>query len=129
MSIRVQYIFDFASPNAYLAHRLVPAIQSRTGVGFEYVPVLLGGIFKATNNVSPMVSLSPRLFRIAVIGLWPHAAPQDLVERSQLDAELPSRGFGVDIIVCENDRERRFRERRIGEEALREGRDEAEQDC
>ncbi len=57
MSIRVQYIFDFASPNAYLAHRLVPEIQSRTGVSFEYVPALLGGIFKATNNVSPVISL------------------------------------------------------------------------
>jgi 2-hydroxychromene-2-carboxylate isomerase len=35
----------------------LPAIECRTGVKFEYVPVLLGGIFKATNNLSPAESL------------------------------------------------------------------------
>ncbi len=53
----VQFHFDFGSPNAYLSHLVIPAIEARTGVTFEYVPVLLGGVFKATNNVSPMVSL------------------------------------------------------------------------
>ncbi len=54
---RVEFHFDFGSPNAYLSHRVVPAIEQRTGVSFEYVPVLLGGVFKATGNVSPAVSL------------------------------------------------------------------------
>lgn len=49
----VEFHFDFGSPNAYLAHCVIPAIESRTGVAFRYVPVLLGGIFKATNNRSP----------------------------------------------------------------------------
>ena len=57
MSVRVEFHFDFGSPNAYLAHRVIPAIEDRTGVRFEYVPVLLGGVFKATGNVSPAVSL------------------------------------------------------------------------
>ena len=57
MSVHVEFHFDFGSPNAYLAHRVVPAIERRTGVRFEYVPVLLGGVFKATGNVSPAVSL------------------------------------------------------------------------
>jgi len=57
MSIRVEFLFDFGSPNAYLSHRVIPAIEARTGVRFEYVPVLLGGVFKATNNVSPTVSM------------------------------------------------------------------------
>jgi 2-hydroxychromene-2-carboxylate isomerase len=57
MSVRVEFHFDFGSPNAYLAHLVVPAIEQRTGVRFEYVPVLLGGVFKATGNVSPAVSL------------------------------------------------------------------------
>jgi 2-hydroxychromene-2-carboxylate isomerase len=48
-----QFLFDFGSPNAYLSHLAIPAIEARTGVTFEYVPVLLGGIFKATNNRSP----------------------------------------------------------------------------
>jgi 2-hydroxychromene-2-carboxylate isomerase len=51
---RVQFLFDFGSPNAFLSHRVVPEIEKRTGANFEYVPVLLGGIFKATGNKSPM---------------------------------------------------------------------------
>lgn len=48
-----QFLFDFGSPNAYLSHLAIPAIEARTGAKFDYVPVLLGGIFKATNNRSP----------------------------------------------------------------------------
>lgn len=55
--MNVEFHFDFGSPNAYLAHLVLPAIEARTGVKFDYVPVLLGGVFKATNNVSPAVSL------------------------------------------------------------------------
>lgn len=49
----VQFLFDFGSPNACLSHRAIPAIAARSGATFDYVPVLLGGIFKATNNRSP----------------------------------------------------------------------------
>ena len=49
--------FDFGSPNAYLAHKVLPEIEARTGQAFGYVPILLGGVFKATNNTSPMESL------------------------------------------------------------------------
>src|SRR6202008_1232124 len=51
-------LFDFGSPNAFLSHEAIPAIEQRTGVKFEYVPVLLGGIFKATNNKSPAEALA-----------------------------------------------------------------------
>ena len=53
MSIKPQFLFDVGSPNAFLSHEAIPAIEQRTGVKFEYVPILLGGIFKATNNRSP----------------------------------------------------------------------------
>ena len=49
----VEFHFDFGSPNAYLSHRVIPGIEQRTGVRFRYVPVLLGGVFKATGNRSP----------------------------------------------------------------------------
>jgi 2-hydroxychromene-2-carboxylate isomerase len=49
----VIFYFDFGSPNAYLAHKVIPEIEQRTGVKFRYVPALLGGIFKATGNQSP----------------------------------------------------------------------------
>jgi len=53
-----QFLFDFGSPNAFLSHEAIPAIEQRTGVKFEYVPILLGGIFKATNNKSPAETLA-----------------------------------------------------------------------
>ena len=54
----VEFHFDFGSPNAYLAHLVIPEIERRTGVKFEYVPVLLGGVFKLTGNRSPAESLA-----------------------------------------------------------------------
>ena len=57
-TIAPQFMFDFGSPNAFLSHEAIPAIEQRTGVKFEYVPVLLGGIFKATNNKSPAETLA-----------------------------------------------------------------------
>ena len=55
--MKAEFLFDFGSPNAYLSHLVIPKIEQRTGVKFEYIPVLLGGVFKATNNVSPAISL------------------------------------------------------------------------
>lgn len=55
--MKVEFHFDFGSPNAYLAHLVIPEIEARSQTTFEYVPVLLGGVFKSTNNVSPAVSL------------------------------------------------------------------------
>ena len=49
----IQFHFDFGSPNCFLAHRVIPGIEQRTGTRFRYVPILLGGVFKATNNRSP----------------------------------------------------------------------------
>ncbi len=55
--LKVEFQFDFGSPNAYLAEYAISGIEKRTGVKFDYVPVLLGGIYKATNNMSPFDSL------------------------------------------------------------------------
>jgi 2-hydroxychromene-2-carboxylate isomerase len=56
-NVKVEFQFDFGSPNAYLAELVLPEIEARTGAKFEYVPVLLGGIYKATGNMSPADSL------------------------------------------------------------------------
>ncbi|TAJ86071.1 2-hydroxychromene-2-carboxylate isomerase [Reyranella sp.] len=50
---KVEFLFDFGSPNAYLSHLVIPEIEKRTGAKFVYLPVLLGGVFKLTNNRSP----------------------------------------------------------------------------
>ncbi len=53
MPVSVEFLFDFGSPNAYFCHKVIPAIEARSGVRFTYVPILLGGLFKLTNNRSP----------------------------------------------------------------------------
>ncbi len=54
--MRAEFLFDFGSPNAYLSHLVLPEIEARTGVTFDYVPILLGGVFKLTNNKPPMIA-------------------------------------------------------------------------
>ena len=55
---RAEFHFDFGSPNAYLSHLVIPEIERRMGVAFQYVPILLGGVFKLTGNRSPAESLA-----------------------------------------------------------------------
>lgn len=52
----IEFIFDFASPNAYLTHRVLPERAAAAGVNVTYTPCLLGGIFKLTNNQAPMIA-------------------------------------------------------------------------
>ncbi len=54
MTTTIDFYFDFGSPNAYLCHRALPAIEARIGKVFVAKPALLGGVFKATNNRSPV---------------------------------------------------------------------------
>ena len=54
----IRFYFDFGSPNAYLSHKVVPAIEARVGQHFEYVPILLGGVFKLTGNQSPAAAFA-----------------------------------------------------------------------
>jgi 2-hydroxychromene-2-carboxylate isomerase len=64
----VTFYFDFGSPNAYLAHKVIPAIEQRTGAKFVYVPALLGGIFKATGNQSPAQAFAGIPLKLAYEG-------------------------------------------------------------
>src|SRR6266403_1868559 len=56
--MRVEFLFDFGSPNAFLSHKVIPEIEARTGATFTYVPVLLGGLFKLTGNQSPATAFA-----------------------------------------------------------------------
>jgi 2-hydroxychromene-2-carboxylate isomerase len=49
----IEFLFDVGSPTTYLAHRRLPAIVARTGATVDYVPILLGGVMKATGNATP----------------------------------------------------------------------------
>jgi 2-hydroxychromene-2-carboxylate isomerase len=54
MSKRVEFFFDVGSPTSFLAWRKLPAIAAETGATIEHRPMLLGGVFKATGNHSPV---------------------------------------------------------------------------
>ena len=55
MSIKtIEFFFDFGSPTTYLAHTQLPRIAAETGAALVYRPLLLGGVFKATGNASPV---------------------------------------------------------------------------
>jgi len=53
MTKRIEFLFDFGSPNAYLAYYRLPEIARRVGAEIIWTPMLLGGVFKATGNQSP----------------------------------------------------------------------------
>jgi 2-hydroxychromene-2-carboxylate isomerase len=56
MNKTIDFIFDFGSPNAYLAWKVLPRIASRTNARVNLIPCLLGGLFKLTGNESPMMA-------------------------------------------------------------------------
>ncbi len=53
---KLEFFFDFASPNAYYCYKVLPDILERTGAELEIVPTLLGGLFKITDNQAPFVA-------------------------------------------------------------------------
>jgi 2-hydroxychromene-2-carboxylate isomerase len=58
MTETIEFIFDFGSPNVYLAYRALPPILARTGARLQINPCLLGGIFKATGNQPPTAAFA-----------------------------------------------------------------------
>jgi 2-hydroxychromene-2-carboxylate isomerase len=78
---KVEFLFDFGSPNAYLAHLVIPEIEERTKVKFNYVPILLGGVFKLTNNSSPAEKLAGVKNRLQ----YEHLELQRFIRRHAVD--------------------------------------------
>jgi 2-hydroxychromene-2-carboxylate isomerase len=56
MSKTIDFIFDFSSPNAYLAWKVLPGIAARSNAQVNLIPCLLGGLFKLTKNQAPMTA-------------------------------------------------------------------------
>jgi len=54
MAKRVEFFFDYISPASYFANLLLPDIAERTGAEIGYRPFLLGGVFKASGNTTPL---------------------------------------------------------------------------
>src|SRR5271156_2838978 len=80
---RLEFFFDFGSPTAYLAYTQLPKIAVECGAEIVWRPMLLGGVFKATGNQSPVM--------IAPKGRW-----------MWLDMTLWARRYGVPLNVPPN---------------------------
>ena len=70
---RVEYFFDFGSPTSYLAWTQLPAIAPAAGAAIDWRPMLLGGVFKATGNASPVSVPAKGRWMSADLSAWPRA--------------------------------------------------------
>lgn len=59
MTKTVEFYYDIASPNSYMANKALPEILERTGAKVNYKICLLGGVFKATGNQAPWITFAP----------------------------------------------------------------------
>ena len=59
MPATIDFYYDLASPNCYLANRVLSGVLERTGAEVVYKPMLLGGVFKATGNQAPWITFAP----------------------------------------------------------------------
>lgn len=85
-----RFLFDFASPNCYLAHKLIPGIEARTGARFEYVPVLLGGLFKLSGNQAPMLAFAGIPNKLAYENLeFRRFLARHRIDRFQMNPHFP----------------------------------------
>ena len=92
----VTFLYDFGSPNAYLAHRVLPAVAARTGAVFRYQPVLLGGLFKATNHRAPLVASADIPAKTAYI----HREIARFVRRHAISAFALNPHFPVNTLMA-----------------------------
>ncbi len=70
MSKTIEFFFDFGSPTTYLAHTQLPRIAREAGATLSYRPMLLGGVFKATGNSSPVLVPAKGRWMGADIARW-----------------------------------------------------------
>jgi len=54
--VKIKFVFDIASPNGYLCHKVIPDFEAKHSVKFDYFICLLGGIHKLSNNTPPMIA-------------------------------------------------------------------------
>ncbi|MEP6068039.1 MAG: 2-hydroxychromene-2-carboxylate isomerase [Paracoccaceae bacterium] len=63
----IEFLYDFGSPNAYLVHKVLPGIAKNHEARVTYSPILLGGVFKATNNQAPLAAFANITGKVAYI--------------------------------------------------------------
>lgn len=76
----IAFIYDFGGPNSWFVQRAIPAIEAKGKVRFRHVPVLLGGLFKATGNQPPMMA-------------YGHVAAKVAYDRLEMDRFMARHGI------------------------------------
>jgi len=95
MTGQVEFIFDFGSPNAYLAYHALLPIADRHGAAVTIKPCLLGGIFKLANNRSPMEMFGEVKGKLA----YEHLEMQRFILRHRLTAFRMNPHFPVNTLL------------------------------
>ena len=95
MARSIEFVFDFASPNAYLAGRVLPEIGARTGAEIRLLPCLLGGIFKLAGNQSPMAAFAEVKGKLAYEAL----ETQRFIAKHKLDAFKLNPHFPINTLL------------------------------
>ena len=95
MTRSIDFIFDFASPNAYFAYRLLPGIVERTGATVTIIPCLLGGIFKLTGNEAPFIRHGPVKGKLDYTRL----ELKRFIERHRMNAFRMNPNFPVNTVM------------------------------
>ena len=95
MPATIDFIFDFGSPNAYLSHRVLPGIAERTGARINLIPCLLGGIFKATGNQSPMTAFGEVKGKLA----YERLEMMRFIKKHRLDKFAMNPNFPVNTLM------------------------------
>lgn len=67
---QVEFFFDVGSPFSYIAWRALPPIAARAGAEILLRPILIGGIFKATGNASPMAVPAKGSYSLTDLQRW-----------------------------------------------------------
>lgn len=95
MTTSVDFIFDFGSPNAYLSYKVLPALLEPLDAQMNITPCLLGGIFKATGNQSPVMAFAGIKGKLEYTRL----EMQRFIQRHQLDKFRMNPHFPVNTLL------------------------------
>ena len=100
--MKITFIYDIASPNAYLCHRVIPEFEKKHNVEIEYLPCLLGGIFKLTNNQPPWMAfaeITNKSFKDSLTKGTSISVLENLAFATTLFS-APSNSLMLDLILC-----------------------------
>ncbi|HYS80940.1 MAG TPA: 2-hydroxychromene-2-carboxylate isomerase [Anaeromyxobacteraceae bacterium] len=66
----LEFFYDFVSPYSFLASTRVEAIAHRCGAPVRFLPFLLGGVFKATQNRAPIETAAKGRHMLVDLERW-----------------------------------------------------------